>query len=634
MPTSLFRIEVAPLTPLPLERSPLFSYRSKESIPPGSLVEISFGKRYLQGIVFESAKLPGRAPLWMKPVGKVILPSWLTSKQRLLAKYMGETYFSSLGNSLKHFVFPLSKKILADCSLNTKISSRHQTKKVTLSPEKDLIQEVNSDQALWTMVDHALASARPKETCLILLPNLILAEFAAQRYSAMFPHEIAVITSKLTKKALFESWQQIRSGSIRFIFGTRQALFAPFPKLTHIIMLFPEETLSYKQWEMTPHYTSLSLIHFLKQSFHSKLTLLTTSLGLREQELAPSKALSPPYQPLIIDRRKDGKGARSRAFAKSLQTLLEETTKQQKILLVAKERGASGIMICQHCRNTARCPDCEHVLSEAGEGNFRCLSCGFKSDFFPKCRTCSGMNFIPFGFGTIRVEKETERLLLGRRVLRIDRDALETTAGWKKTLDKLCRGQFDVLITTHEIGTLLPLPPLDLIAMLEGDHVLRRPEFDSEERLALQVKRLLAKLAPKGQCVIQTFSPEERIWQNITAGTFVNYFELLLEERKLLGYPPATAIIQLTPLELSFLKKKIDTAEMEKKRDELVKLLVSSKDFRVPSLLIRPTTQKSRPSPASILIKYPPQQELPPKLLTWLKQHSSQFSIDFEPYQL
>jgi hypothetical protein len=36
-------------------------------------------------------------------------------------------------------------------------------------------------------------------------------------------------------------------------------------------------------------------------------------------------------------------------------------------------------------------------------------------------------------------EKGTERLLLGRRVLRIDRDALETTAGWKKTLDKLRR---------------------------------------------------------------------------------------------------------------------------------------------------------------------------------------------------
>lgn len=634
MPTSLFRIEVAPLTPLPLERSPLFSYRSKEAIPPGSLVEISFGKRYLQGIVFESAKLPGQAPLWMKPIGKIIIPSWLTPEQRSLAQYMSQMYFSSLGNSLKHFVFSLPKKILTNHPLDTKSSSRRQMKKATSSKVKDLIQEVDSDASLWATIDHALATARPKETYLILLPNLILAEFAAQRYLAMFPHETTVITSRLTKKALFESWQHIRSGSIRFIFGTRQALFAPFPKLTRIIMLFPEETLSYKQWEMTPHYTSLSLIHFLRDSFRSKLMLLTTSLGLREQELAPSKALSPKYQPLIIDRRKDGKGARSRAFAKSLQTLLEGTTKQQKILLVAKERGVSGIMICQHCRNTARCPSCEHVLSEAGEGNFRCLSCGFKSDFFPKCRTCSGMNFIPFGFGTIRVEKEAERLLLGRRVLRIDRDALETTTGWKKTLDKLRRGQFDVLITTHEIGTLLPLPPLDLIAMLEGDHVLRRPEFDSEERLALQVKRLLAKLAPKGQCVIQTFSPEERIWQNITTGTFVNFFELLLEERKLLGYPPATAIIQLTPLELSFLKKKIDTPEMEKKRGELIKLLASSKNFRIPSLLIRPAVQKSHPSPVSILIKYPPQQELPPKLLTWLKKHSSQFSIDFEPYQL
>lgn len=625
MSSSIFRIEVAPLTPLPIHRSPLFSYRSSVSIPPGSLVAISFGRRHLHGIVFTSKKLPGKAPLWMKPITEIIAPAWLTQQQQDLAQTISETYFSSLGNTLKHFVFSLPKTQAGLPLLQE--SKRRVKKKSSLGKFKTVVQNCVTDTLFWEKFEKRLAHPTRKGTVLILVPNLILAELLAKQHP-----DYLLITSRLSKKKLLEAWNILRLNQPQYVIGTRQALFAPFTNLVEIIMLFPEETLSYKQWDMTPHYNALSVAQMLCQLFGSTFTLLTTSLSLREQQLAHKKEIySQSPLPILVDRRKDGKGARSRAFAKALQDMLTKTPSDKKIMLLAKERGVSGIVLCRSCRAIARCPNCTHVLGEASDGHFRCLACGFISDLFPKCQQCSAMHFIPFGFGTLRVERETEKLLLGRRILRIDRDALSTAYQWKNSLKQIASGSFDVLITTHEIGTLLPLPSMYLIAMLEGDHVLRHPEYDSEERLTLQVRRLLAKLDPAGSLVIQTFTPEERVWQHISRGTWNELYASLQEERDLLGYPPTTAMIQLSPF--AGVKGKLSTQGLEKKREALKELLGLYPTFRVPSLLIRSNTKDNAPRP-SLIIKYPSDTPLPAPLITWIKQNAHELTVDRDPYQL
>ena len=623
MSTPIFRIEVAPLTPLPIHRSVLFSYRSMTAIPSGSLVAISFGRRQLQGIVFASKRLPGKAPLWMKPISAIIAPSWLSPEQLSLAQMLSEMYFSSLGNTLKHFVFSLPKtktQSLLPQKLQKPIKRRRS------STYKTIVPNCPTDTLLWKTLDKELISSTTHGTVLVLVPNLLLAEYLSKQYP-----ESLLITSRLSKKKLFDTWEVLRSGQARYIFGTRQSLFAPFTSLRKIIILFPEETLSYKQWDMTPRYSALSVAHMLCQLFGSTLTLLTPSPGLREQSLLREKNSQTVPIPLIIDRRKDGKGARSRAFAKPLQALLEKTGSDKKILLIAKERGVSGLMLCHSCRTLARCPHCNHVLGEASGGHLRCLTCGFASDLFPQCRQCGALNFIPFGFGTIRVEREVEKLLLGRRILRIDRDTLSTTPSWKACIRQLENKNFDVIITTHEIGTLLPLPPMHLIAMLEGDHVLRHPEYDSEERLSLETRRLIAKLDTGGVLIIQTFTPEERVWKHVAEGTWSELYSNLLEERDLLGYPPTTAMIQLSPFAHG--KNLISSQSLEKKRAELKNILKSHPDFRVPSVLVRPNI-KGSVSHQSIIIKYPTSASLPASLITWIKQHAHELAPDRDPYQL
>ncbi|MDP3957384.1 MAG: hypothetical protein Q8Q10_02690, partial [bacterium] len=100
----LYRVEIAPLVILPLGKSPFFSYLSSEPIERGTYVGIPFGKRAIEGIVFDCAPLPGRSPIWMKWVTKVIEKKFLTAEQLELAQYVSEEYFTPLGKTLKHFL--------------------------------------------------------------------------------------------------------------------------------------------------------------------------------------------------------------------------------------------------------------------------------------------------------------------------------------------------------------------------------------------------------------------------------------------------------------------------------------------------------------------------------------------------
>src|SRR3989344_8408472 len=114
---SLYRIEVAPMVILPLERSPLFSYASKTPIFPGSLVRVPFGRREIDGITYDCQELPGTVPEWMKHIASVTEESLLTDNQRELALFVKSEYFTPLGRVIKHFVpkrAKTQKKITAE----------------------------------------------------------------------------------------------------------------------------------------------------------------------------------------------------------------------------------------------------------------------------------------------------------------------------------------------------------------------------------------------------------------------------------------------------------------------------------------------------------------------------------------
>ena len=98
-------VSVAPLTKIPLSREQFFYYLFNKTIPSGSLVEVSLGKRKINGIVLDSKNDFTRSGNYrMKKIEKIIEENFLTENQIKLAKFISEHYFSSLGIVLKSFV--------------------------------------------------------------------------------------------------------------------------------------------------------------------------------------------------------------------------------------------------------------------------------------------------------------------------------------------------------------------------------------------------------------------------------------------------------------------------------------------------------------------------------------------------
>ncbi len=623
MPTrTVYRLEIAPLTPLPLTKAPFFSYRSDTPLPVGSLVQAPFGRQSLRGIVYACARLPGRPPLWMKPIERVIASGWLDAGQRALAQHISETYFSSLGNTLKHFVFPLPKRGEPDIGEAPQLRARRSQK------VKETAHEFMTDATLGTWLSElAETHAAKQRRALIIMPDLLQVTLWEGRWRPWLGDRLAVITSRLTPKQQATAWGRIRSGEASIILGTRQALFAPLGRLATLVVCSPEESLSYKQWDMTPYYEVTVLARFIAETSGAKLHWVSTSLGLRERMHFPTVTTRETLQGEIINRREDGKGARSKAVGKVLTARIKETLPHGPILLIAKERGVTGILVCQSCRATARCPQCEHLLGEAEAGHLRCLACGYASDIFPRCRACGGMHFQGYGHGTVRVAREVERLFPRARLLRVDRDQLATRADWNQVVKALQAGRFDILITTPEIGSLLPLPPLALAALLESDQLLAMGHYENEERLLLLMERLSGKLSPHGVLCAQTFAPEERIWQAIIQQTLPAYWESLKEERLLLGYPPAAAMIQVAPARDARLTRE-DFARL---RDRL-QALVADTDAKITPLFER--TLAHRKATPCFLIKHPASTVLPQSVTDWLRKESRHLRIDVHPYRM
>ncbi len=625
----LYRIDIAPLTPLPLTKAPFFSYRSDSEIPLGSLVQVPFGRRSLRGIVYACAPLPGRAPLWLKPVERVIRAGWLTLEQRSLAETISDTYFSSLGNTLKHFVFPLSNKGLIPDPSSAKVSQ----KKSRSRSSKEMGLEFGNDFALSEWLKETLEkNLAHEEATLVLVPDLFLLATLEQRFQKILGERVIVLSSKLTPKQMELAWQAIRTGKAKIILGTRQAIFAPFSNLRHIIFLYPEERLSYKQWDMTPYYEALFGARTLARLFKTSLTLVTPSPGVLSEAFPKNwKKISAPQTSslLLIDCRLEGKGARSKILSKELQKQLKALPSSAKALFMAKERGVSGVMICQQCKTTARCPNCSHPLAENKEGVLRCLHCLYESSLFPKCSKCGHMHFKGFGVGTVKVERELERYFPEKRFLCIDRDSLKKTEEFKALVKKFREHQYDWVIATPEIGTLLQLPKQDLIVMLEADHALAFPDFEGEEWLGIEVKRLQAKLGNEGTLAVQTFTPEERVWQWLSQNQEAKLWKALFEERESFGYPPVTAIIKIslpvkpkttTPLDLGTIQKRFAKMFQDNDQIEISPIYTPKK--------------KLGASTPSFLIKYPASSPIPEDLKTLLKRESTHLKVDIHPLHL
>ena len=648
---SLYRLEVAPLTILPLSRSPFFTYASTAPIAKGSLVSISFGTQTLEGIVFECQALPGAKPMWMKHISHVIEPSFLTDEQCDLAVMVSREYFTPLGKTLRHFLPKTTRERKSRIQKRSeKEPMPRPTKEEKIFLEKFAFSQQPSSidtsyltdpKKFWAFI--AKYTQKEKQQLLILVPEITLVFPLQERLERHFGESVVTLHSRLSSGAFFTSWERIRSGEAQIIVATRQGLFAPFHDLGAIIVT-EEQDDSYKQWDMSPRYhgkrvaAMLAPLHQAKILFASGTPSTETILQRENQQclsLSPIMTHPPLGDALTIvnlklERYRRNFSPLSEALVQSLQATLDRGA---QALLYINRQGMNAFSVCEHCKNTFRCPKCEHPLSSTREGSFRCAACGFVTTLFPSCPSCGHLSFRHIGFGTEKVEREVCKLFPKARVVRLDSGAIKKAGMIEKMTTDGMENKIDILIGTQMILKDPPLPKLALIAMIDADSLLLFPDFRSDERLFQDVSRAVRqgaknfKTTGTTSVLLQTFHPESAFLQKITTLSSVEFLSLLLTDRKVLSYPPYTRLITLVC--------RGETAEeVRKKEARIVAALKKTlpETYRLRSPLHVRFLKKQNRFESDILLRFPDTgKPLPEEVSAALIRASEDCIIDADP---
>ncbi|MEF3692269.1 MAG: primosomal protein N' [Candidatus Moraniibacteriota bacterium] len=585
--TKPFIITIVPLTKIPLFRDQSFYYLYKDKIPAGSLVKIPLGKRTLDGIVLESkSDFPRLGNIQLKKVIAITEENFLTPAQIKVAQFISKYYFVSLGIVMKIFV----PKISGTHKVKSEIRNPKSEKKeeiILTKEQKFAIQEITKNstnyklpitsyllfgsasagktQVYFESIRKILATDKKSQT-LILVPELTIAAQEIERYGDFFGAEkIAVLNSKLSKGQYYKNWQAIKNGEAQIIIGTRQAVSAPFKNLK-IIIVDEEQDISFKQWDMNPHYDArtvageLARIHEAKIVFGSATPRIENFYRAQQKEiklLPLSDLVKGPAVEIVDLKNEHWKNWKKVSIVSPISQKLESEiawmlkNKFQTILFINRQ-GMSTFSACTNCKTVLTCPDCERALTYRNKGNYECLHCKFETGDFPLCPNCQGMSFKNVGLGTEKIEKEIEKIFPSARIARVDTESMKKSSkAQEKIWQDFSQKKIDILIGTQMIAKAWDLENVGLVGIIDADSLFAFPDFHTNEIALSLISQAIGRTGRigsrfKGKALIQTYHPENQIIRWTGERDYKKFFESEIKEREALSYPPFSRIIKLT----------------------------------------------------------------------------------------
>jgi len=585
-----FIISIVPLTRIPLFRDQFFYYSYKEKIPAGSLVKIPLGKRTIDGIVLESkSDFPRLGNIQLKKVSAVTEEKFLTKKQLEIAQFISDYYFVSLGIAMKMFVPKIAKARNKKSEIRNKKS---ETRKIKLnkgqisaisqivSPTKYKIQDTRyllfgsassgKTQVYFESIKKIIKK-NSRAQILILLPELTITAQEIERYGNFFgPEKIAVLNSKISRGQYYQNWQTIKSGQAKIIIGTRQAISAPFKNLK-IIIIDEEQDISFKQWDMNPHYDARKVAEKLAEIFGAKIVFGSATprlesfyrtknkkINLLELPHLKANAYSLQAGIDIVDLKNEHwKNFKKVSTVSPISQKLESEiawmlkNKFQTILFINRQ-GMSKFSVCTNCKTVLTCPDCERALTYRTRGNYECLHCKFETGDFPVCPNCQGMTFRNVGLGTEKIEREIEKIFPSAHIARVDTESMKkSTKAQEKIWQDFSQKKIDILIGTQMIAKAWDLANVGLVGIVDADSLFAFPDFRTNETAFSLIMQAIGRAGRtgsrfRGRAIIQTYHPENPVFKFIQDRNYQGFYETEIKERKTLSYPPFSQIIKLT----------------------------------------------------------------------------------------
>jgi primosomal protein N' (replication factor Y) len=394
---------------------------------------------------------------------------------------------------------------------------------------------------------------------LVLVPEIGLTPQLVARFRSWFQGRavrLAVLHSGLGEGERYDAWRAAARGDIDVVIGVRSAVFAPLDRLG-LIIVDEEHDGSYKQGEgFRYHARDLALLRGQLEEaavvLGSATPALTSYQRSRDGQLTclelPGRVAGRPLPAVEVV---DLSGcADAGILSLPLQEALAATLAAgEQALLLLNRRGYAPFLLCRDCGKSCRCPNCEITLTYSRvERAVRCHYCDHRETPPDTCPRCGGINFLPEGAGTERLEETLQALFPQARIARMDRDTTTRKGAHGRLVAGMTTGAFDILIGTQMIAKGHDFSAVTLVGVINADSALNLPDFRSAER----VFALLSQAAGRagrgeraGRVLIQTYTPDHYALAFVARHDYHGFAAVELPQRQALGYPPFGHLVNL-----------------------------------------------------------------------------------------
>lgn len=404
---------------------------------------------------------------------------------------------------------------------------------------------------------------------IVLVPEIALTPQAVSRFRGRFGNQVAVLHSGLSKGERYDAWRELRSGARRIAVGARSAVFAPIRNLGAIVV-DEEHDSSYKQSDAPRyHARDLAVVRARSAGALCLLGSATPSLeswhnagiGKYALQQLPDRATGVPLPPVLIldlkahgdERNQDRHESRSEGglvlSAPLVSAMRTRLARKEQCILLLNRRGYSSFIQCLDCGDVKPCPHCAVSLTfHRRARRLLCHHCGHEERRPDRCDRC-GSDALSFrGMGTEQVESAVAETFPGARLARMDVDTTSGKWSHQRILDRVGRGDVDILLGTQMIAKGLDFPRVTLVGVIHADVGLHLPDFRASERtfqLLSQVAGRAGRSKAGGEVLIQTRLPDHFAIRAAADHDFEGFARRELADRSAPEYPPHVRLVNV-----------------------------------------------------------------------------------------
>jgi primosomal protein N' (replication factor Y) (superfamily II helicase) len=459
------------------------------------------------------------------------------------------------------------------------------------------------------------------KSAIVLVPEIALTPQTVDRFRAAFGDKIAVLHSALSDGERLDEWRALQRGEKRIAVGARSAIFAPLHDLGAIVVDEEHES-SYKQGESPRYHAREAAI--MRAKLEGAIAVLGSATPSLESWVnatagkyrllqlpdrtgggkLPSVAVvdlrrgAPPQQhdtardsfahhPTSTAAANSARAARPArsVLSDELEAALRATIDRgEQSILLLNRRGYASFIICDDCGDVANCPFCSITLTyHRAPERLVCHYCLHQEPVRERCARCGGKTLHQRGLGTQQVERIIAERFPDARVARMD---VDTTSGkWAHAtiLDRVGRGEVDILLGTQMIAKGLDFPNVTLVGVVDADVGINLPDFRASERcfqLLSQVAGRAGRGPKGGKVLIQTRLPAHHAVRCAVTHDYHAFVKDELAGRLEPLYPPN---VRVTNIIFSGITERA-TADLAEKAIEWFRAIMQEHPVRVTVL--------------------------------------------------